>query len=329
MRRPRVRAVVILLLTATLVACTVAPAGAPQPTETPAPAPSLAWTTITEVAPGVRLGRLLSLAAAPDGSMWVGTNYNGVFHYVGGSWRQYTQAEGLAGDSVHSIQIAPDGSVWAATWDGVSRLEGERWRTYRIDPVFVGRNLHSLALGPEGQVWVGVGRGLLRLANETWEPALEGEIRRLAVLALWADPDGTLWLASGVRALVRIRDHEIEIIRRADWPRGMRVRALLRGPDGFLWMGTSHGLYRYAQDAWQSPREGLPMAYVTSLAIAPDGAVWLGTFRHGLVRYDGRSAHRYDMAHGLPSNHVVAVAVGLDGKVWAATAGGLAVGEAR
>lgn len=300
-----------------------------QPMETFAAAPRLEWTTISEAVHGVRLAHLLSLAIAPDGALWVGTNHDGVFRYDGAIWRQYTSAGHLADDSVHSIQIAPDGSVWLATWAGVSRVEGERWHTFRVDPVFVGRNLHSLAIDPEGRVWLGVGRGLLRLNEGTWQPVLGGELGRLAVLALCSSPDGAIWFAAGVRALYRLQGGEIEGIRRADWPRGLRVRALLPGPDGVLWMGTSHGLFRHAQGAWQSPREGLPSAYVTSLALAPDGALWLGTFGQGLLRYDGHATQRHGVAEGLPHSKVFAVAVSADGRIWAATEGGLAYAESR
>ncbi len=316
--------------TATTETESTEPAASATATKAPAPAEqiSMAWRTITEVEPGFTLTHLISLMIAPDGALWVGSDNDGLYRYDGSAWRRYARVNGLADGSVHHVATAPDGTLWAVTWFGVSRLQGERWRTFTFESDFVGNDLHSLAIGLDGVAWVGSGRGLLRQQGEGWEPALAGTaLANQGAYALWMDPEGALWVAATDRNLYRVQDGEATPVGPADLPEGTRINVLLGGPDGGLWVGTSRGVYRYADGAWQTPAEGLPEGSVTSLALAPDGTLWIGTLGQGLLRYDGQGAQRYTVGDGLPGSDVYAVAVDNDGMVWAAMAEGLAVGE--
>lgn len=72
--------------------------------------------------------------------------------------------------------------------------------------------------------------------------------------------------------------------------------------------------------------DGLPSNWITALAPAPEGRLWVGTGDAGLFLWEpGRGVVRgYRASDGLPSDEVVSVAV-YAGKVHAGTATGLAV----
>lgn len=70
----------------------------------------------------------------------------------------------------------------------------------------------------------------------------------------------------------------------------LSVNALLQDREGFLWVGTANGLFRYdgAVFTKYAAGEGLPAAYVLSLAELPDGTLWVAT-HDGIARFqDGR-----------------------------------------
>jgi len=105
------------------------------------------------------------------------------------------------------------------------------------------------------------------------------------------------------------------------------VFALAQTTDGYLWLGTSNGLYRYDGERFEryEPPAGqrLPSHIVESLLALPDGGLWIG-FRDGgaALLKDGKLTV-YSEAEGLPFTVLRSFARTRDGKIWAATGRGL------
>jgi ligand-binding sensor domain-containing protein len=102
-----------------------------------------------------------------------------------------------------------------------------------------------------------------------------------------------------------------------------RVRALAVAPDGAVWVGTEGGAARYRDGAWQPFVRELPSPLVQAIAVTP-GAVWLGT-GSGLARLDRTAGTWESHAPGRAGNRppaVVALAVDAQGNLWAGTLGG-------
>jgi|GEM_PF-852072 len=110
------------------------------------------------------------------------------------------------------------------------------------------------------------------------------------------------------------------------------VRALARGADGSVWVGTFGGLARLDQDGlWPSDsrastQSGLPDDHVSALALGADGSLWAGTDGGGLARRDQNGQwqpySKTGTKGGLPDDRISALALGADGSVWAGTDGG-------
>ena len=106
------------------------------------------------------------------------------------------------------------------------------------------------------------------------------------------------------------------------------VRALAQTQDGFLWLGTPHGLYQFdgvTFEPFEPPSwSAFPTLHVYSLLALPDGSLWVGfavgavsVLRNGIVT-------NYTRADGLPAGTVVSLARDGQGTMWAATTAGLA-----
>ena len=105
------------------------------------------------------------------------------------------------------------------------------------------------------------------------------------------------------------------------------VNALAQTADGFLWLGTGTGLYRFDGVRFESyePAAGqeLPSRIINMLHALPDGALWIGYTRGGASVLAGGRLVSYDAGRGMPSSTVTAFARDSTGTMWAATISGI------
>lgn len=106
-----------------------------------------------------------------------------------------------------------------------------------------------------------------------------------------------------------------------------QITALAQTTDGYLWLATQVGLFRFdgVQFERYAPTDGqaFPATSIATLHATADGGLWIG-FRYGVVSFlrDDRLTH-YGEAQGLPTSTVFRFAKGPDGRLWAATFSGL------
>ncbi len=79
-----------------------------------------AWTNLME-ADGLAGNIVYSIAQAPDGSYWFGTN-KGLSRFDGSEWHYWNVHQGLPNNDVYAIAIDTDGDIWAGTLGGVTRI---------------------------------------------------------------------------------------------------------------------------------------------------------------------------------------------------------------
>ncbi len=205
---------------------------------------------------------ILSLAATPDGSVWVST-YDGLFRRRGsGAFEPFVVADstGAPFDRVLSgpLAVGTPGRLWAGTQFGLYDVDVESGRALRYRPA---------PLDPASNV-------------------------AQSVFSLLSEPDGTLWLGGEPTTLYRFDPEATTFTNVRTAPGGRApagaVSALLRAWSGALWVGTASGLERMGPDGgWRryGRADGLPNTSVHGLVEDPAGHVWAATNR-GLSRLD-------------------------------------------
>lgn len=169
-------------------------------------------------------------------------------------------------------------------------------------------------------------------------PALPGQGRRrlprplsrlalASIPALWALTPALAWASAGESVQGPLVYQAWQTFTTSDGLPDDGIRALYVDGER-LWVGTDNGLAMFEDGTWRSWGEddGLPWRVISAIDAHPEsGAVWLGTWGGGLVRF---SAGRFDpftqFNSGLAGDLVFAVTVEND-RVWAATNGGLSV----
>ena len=89
-------------------------------------------------------------------------------------------------------------------------------------------------------------------------------------------------------------------------------------------LNPSLDINQYAHTAWTA-RDGFLKGYIEAIAQTPDGYLWLGT-EFGLFRFDGVRNIHWQPKNGdhLPSNHPRSLLAARDGRLWIGTTDGLA-----
>lgn len=107
------------------------------------------------------------------------------------------------------------------------------------------------------------------------------------------------------------------------------IYALAQTTDGFLWLGTATGLFRFDGVRFEPYRpesgQAFPQRHVSSLFAAPDGGLWVGYWYGGVSFIKNGTVTNYGKEQGLSSHAVLAFARDRQGRIWiAASFDGLA-----
>jgi ligand-binding sensor domain-containing protein len=101
------------------------------------------------------------------------------------------------------------------------------------------------------------------------------------------------------------------------------VRAIAQTPDGYLWLGTEAGLYRFDGlhfVAWEpSFGEQILGSAVWSLCTSRDGSLWIGFSSGGISQLSNGHLKNYSHADGIPDGGILSIVEDGNGSIWAAS----------
>lgn len=175
-----------------------------------------------------------------------------------------------------------------------------------------------------GNIWVGTrGGGLLRIRHTPInnDVSLEG-LTFDGVRALAGTADGSAWVGTSFN-LIRFNGSERTAY---DFPQTVALHA---ARDGHLWVATEWGIGRFDDGklvALPVP-SWLRLDLVSSLAVAPDGAVWICSIEQGIFRWDGTQLEDFadETLRGVAGRRCGTVLAEPTGRVWIGySAGGVA-----
>lgn len=264
--------------------------------------------------PGKWHGRsVLAVLAARDGSLWAGTEGDGLYRWQeGGKWTRFGESEGLGSRFVWSLGETSAGEILAGTWSGgLYRKIGERFEP-AIHPVNLNQSVTAMVTTESGETWVGTRTGVGRYEDGkiSWL-TVSNNVRLTDVRCMVRAADDTMWIGMNGGGLARVRkDLQFQVFRRADGLGGDFINCLYLDVTGALWCGTSgNGLTRYREGKFARVgfRQGLPSVNISHIQNDGRGNLWLGSSA-GVLQVsesdlnacaDGKTARLTVVSYGL------------------------------
>jgi Two component regulator propeller len=217
------------------------------------------------------------------------------------------------GEAPISVAVDSSGRLWSAGPWGVRQLVEGKWQPPAGEPL----NGPAFGLAAEGEiVWVATWDGLFRLEN--------GKLARAAFngqpLGIVKLTDGRL-IVGGPKGLSERHGDEWKAIS-GYYSRSLTDVAAVKDT---LWIATQRGLFELRDGKSRrvfSPDE-IASGNVRSLAVAPDGRLWIGSSGGIDVYQDNKRVAHFGGPEGLPCTQVLRLKFDSHGVLWAATARGL------
>ena len=131
-----------------------------------------------------------------EGSLWIGTESNGLYHVHDGHADHYERSDGLSGNETGSIYEDREGNLWVATDRGLDMFHDTSVVTHSTIEGLVGSDVKSVLALRDGTVWVGNeealniidGNGIRAIDPRHGLPGQD-------VAGLFEDSAGRLWVA--------------------------------------------------------------------------------------------------------------------------------------
>jgi signal transduction histidine kinase/ligand-binding sensor domain-containing protein len=205
-----------------------------------------AKATVLELAvPGMEVR---SLYSDRDGTLWVGTNGDGLYRFKDPVVRMFTTADGLPNDVIMTVLAAHDGSIWTgANCGGLTRYDGAHFKTYSERDGLLNSCVWALAEDANDDLWIGTwGGGAFRFHEGRFTQVLAGEVRSIV-----AARDGSVWFGTQ-NGVARLKDGRIRNYTTADGLSKDTTVKVFEDRKGRILAGNWGGIDRFVGDRFEN-----------------------------------------------------------------------------
>ncbi len=263
--------------------------------------------------------RVKSILQTRDHILWVGT-VSGLQRLRGSLESGRFEKIPEVSDTVRVLSEDRSGTLWIGTiGGGLLRFRDGRFTRVSTPDNPPGSTVLALFEDREQNVWVGMQTGLLRLSRAAMTTFPLPDAPNADFGTIYADRDGSLWVASTHLYRINARRDDSELIP-APEPE-IRIRNVLRDRSGALWIGTDgHGAFRSkgSDKVHYTKHNGLTNDFIRAFLESRDGSIWIGT-DEGVNRWHNGALTNYRKADGLCYFSIRALLEDSRGGLWIGT----------
>lgn len=231
------------------------------------------------------LSSMLDITQDEDGYIWIGTDGNGLLRFDGVKFTQYSKENTAAfhNDTIGKLFFDSEGVLWIALKGG----------------------------------------GIVKYEDETFSRPLNefSEVNQFMVTVTETD-DGSMWFGSDGGGLYRLKEDSLQNFKTSNSGIPSNHVFSLAEYKGKLLVGFIDRIAEATYDPEMSFRSMESIPHITLSINIIDGFAWLGT-GNGLYKYNGTSLQNYKTGGNKFSNHITDFIKDASGNWWATSYNGL------
>lgn len=226
------------------------------------------------------------VAEDAEGRIWVYGQQELLALQDGHIARRYTARDGLPG-SCRGLAIDSLGVVWAATLDGLLRVDASGPRLLTEANGLPSATLTALMVDREGMLWIGSLKGLFQFRGRAFTNyTVRDGLANNMVRPILRDRQGHLWVGTR-RGLNRFDGKRWQVYTTRNGLPSDFVHALHLDRQNRLWIGTQQGLAVYDGSTFRSVDGSLNGVSVVSIVEDAEGRLWVAAQQAGVFRQSG------------------------------------------
>jgi signal transduction histidine kinase/ligand-binding sensor domain-containing protein len=295
--------------------------------------PLLLRFTGTRGAIAAMLGSCLTCVLLLAGAVHALDPKKHVTQYLHTSWRIQ---DGSAPSGMYSITQTTDGFLWFLSSRGeIYRFDGVQFRRWHMpsEAETIGK-IRNIVGDPAGGLWVLGADGIAHVKDGAVTSHVPLDGLEPNPLNVSEDADGSIWVVRGDNGIAEpvchIDEHAVKCYGKSDGIPISPIDAILADGRGGFWLGGQAALVHWHAGASEMyPIQGLKADMgapgIMSLALGPDGSLWVGIFSdgpgRGLARLDGGNVRSF-VSSSFDGSKVTVFSLRFDheGNLWVGTA---------
>lgn len=215
---------------------------------------------------GLGTNTVMAMLPLADGSIWLGTT-GGLSLVTNGTVRTLHMVDGLPGEFINSLKLAPDGKIWVGTGFGPAIYSHEKLTAVDVATEQGPRQIFDFFFETgTPYVWMATDRGVVRYDYQLQSVGVVGHRHGLPVEKFFSIQQETgpqsdyFWLSSN-KGVIRLQKSDLEAVMRGTQQKLQRIEhfgelegmlnaqcnggsmpSALRHPDGSFWFATAMGV---------------------------------------------------------------------------------------
>lgn len=167
--------------------------------------------SFTNVTKPVSKGRFFDVLEDKKGDFWFTSIGEGVYHYDGTNFKNFTMKDGLLSDRVTEVYEDRSGTLWFGSEGGINRYDGSSFQNFTVEDGLPANDVGTIIEDRTGKIWFGSRSGVGTYDGQSFE---------------------TFYLVPPVDSSKKGR------------PFG-NTRCIIEDKGGNIWIGGRDGLWRY------------------------------------------------------------------------------------
>ncbi len=296
------------------------------------------------IIPGIRQVTMTCIAVDSNNNLWLGSPHGIVVKYNGINFEIYNSENSeLSSTRINKLKIDSSGTIWACTNRGLYKYKS-RWEYIATSETTINIDQNTRIFSDhERNIWFTSGGDLYLFGKSNIRHYGKNNSKFRGAYTFCSDKAGTIWIGhqkgltsfdgsdwkeyDTLQSILLKREQDVfNLTKDSTWVRANYKDYLIDSnsyfkpeyyvtktyldDSGTLWLKAEGYLVKYHQKEWtvfDQLNSGMPTNEISSLTSDDNNNLWIGTFKHGLYKYDGDEFISLMTSGSFPDTNIVSL----------------------